>query len=127
MQKHESKNQVIFNHWLKNVFKQTGVFELKQTQTDSIPFSAVVPHQIEALLAVREGRFVWKIPDAGFQNPFDCFSMVNEQAYVVIFYPKAFILIPILVFIQEKQRSKRKSLTYERALEISPTLTFLRK
>ena len=115
----EAKCQTKFNHWVKNVFKKTAAFELKQTQTDSIPFSDVKPHQVDALLAVREGNFVWKIPDAGFQNPFDSFSMYNEQAFVVIFYPKSFELIPINGFLLERERSKRKSLTYERARAIS--------
>lgn len=60
-----------FSHWLKNVYKRTGVFELKQTKTDSIPFSSVVEHQVEALEAVRHAVLVYKIPDMGFQNPFD--------------------------------------------------------
>jgi len=115
----EAKCQTKFNHWVKNVFKKTAAFELKQTQTDSLPFSDVKPHQVDALLAVREGNFVWKIPDAGFQNPFDSFSMYNEQAYVVIFFKKSFEMIPITGFVLERERSKRKSLTYERAKEIS--------
>ena len=119
MPKLEAKHQTRFNHWCKNVFKRTAAFELKQTQTDSLPFSSVQPHQIDALLAVREGVFVWKIPDAGYQNPYDSFCMVNEQAYVVIFYPKSFELIPINNFLFEKEKSKRKSLTYERARAIS--------
>jgi hypothetical protein len=115
----EARCQTKFNHWVKNVFKKTAAFELKQTQTDSIPFSDVKPHQVDALLAVREGNFVWKIPDAGFQNPFDSFSMYNEQAFVVIFFKKSFEMIPITGFILERDRSPRKSLTYERAKAIS--------
>ncbi len=115
----EAKCQVRFNHWVKNVFKKTAAFELKQTQTDSIPFSALAEHQEQALLAVREGVFVWKIPDAGYQNPFDSFCMTNTQAYVVVFYPQSFELIPINGWILERERSTRKSLTYERAKAIS--------
>jgi len=123
----EAKHQTKFNHWVKNVFKKTAAFELKQTKENSIPFSAVVPHQVDALLAVREGVFNWKIPDAGYQNPFDSFCMVNERAYVVLFYPKSFELIPIQGFILERERSKRKSLTWERAREISTISVPLKK
>lgn len=123
----EAKCQTKFNHWVKNVFKKTAAFELKQTQTDSIPFSDVKPHQVEALEAVRNGVFVWKIPDAGYQNPYDSFCMSNEEAYVVIFYPKSFELIPINGFLLERERSKRKSLTYERARAISTISVPLRK
>lgn len=119
MQKREAKHQIYFNHWLKNVYKKSLVYEIKQTTTNSLLFSAVVDHQIEALLAVRHGSFVFKIPDCGFQNPFDGFCFNEEPAYVVIFYPDFFCLIGIDTFLLEKERSKRKSLTADRAKEIS--------
>ncbi len=119
MQKREANCQTYFNKWVKNVYKKTAVFELKQTQGDSIPFSDVVPHQIAALEQVRNGTFVYKIPDAGFQNPFDSFCLARVPAYVVFFYPHSFHLISINTFLLEKSRSKRKSLTEKRAFDIS--------
>ncbi len=119
MQKREANYQTYFNKWVKNVYKKTAVFELKQTQGDSIPFSDVVPHQVAALEQVRNGTFVYKIPDAGFQNPFDSFCLTKIPAFVVFFYAKSFHLISIDTFLLEKERSKRKSLTEKRAFEIS--------
>lgn len=119
MIKREKSFQTTFNHWLKNVYKKTGAYELKQTTTGSLPFSAVVDHQVDALLNVRHGQFVFKIPDAGYQNPFDCFSLCEQPAYVVIKYDKFFCLISIDTWLLEKGRSKRKSLTSERAKEVS--------
>ena len=116
--KREANFQTTFNHWLKNVYKHTGAFELKQTST-ALPFSAVVPHQVEALLNAKHGVLVYKIPDAGYQNPFDAFCLASVPAYVVIKYPKSFELISIDVWEQEKKSSHRKSLTYGRAREIS--------
>ncbi len=115
----EKDFQSFFNKWIKNVYKETGAFELKKTDTDSLPFSSVAPHQLEALENVRHGTFVFKIPDAGYQNPFDCFSLHQMPAYIVIRYPKTVELIPIDAFILEKNTSKRKSLTAKRASEIS--------
>lgn len=115
----EKNYQTIFNHWLKNVYKKTGAFELKLTKTNSLPFISVVPHQIEALKAASDRGLVYKIPDAGYQNPFDCFSMFGVPAFVVIKYPLSFEMITIDNFIYERDRSKRKSLTYERAQAIS--------
>ena len=117
--KREAKFNTTFNHWLKLVYKKTGAFELKQTKTDSLPFSDVKPHQIEALQAVRHQTFVYKIPDLGLQNPFDCYCMTEQPAYVVIRYPKGFVLIPIDTFVLESQRSKRRSLTWQRAQDIA--------
>lgn len=111
--------QTTFNHWLKVIHKKTGAFELKQTKGNALPFNAVVPHQVQALLQVKNGTFVYKIVDCGYQNPFDCFSMVNEDAFVVIKYPKFFCLIDILDWCNEVKRIDRKSLTSDRAKEIA--------
>lgn len=116
--KREAKFNTKFNHWLKNVYKNSGVFELKQADI-SLPFSSVQDHQIEALQNVRHSTFVYKIPDAGFQNPFDCFTFTKMPAYVVIKYPKFFCLISIDTFLLERSRSKRKSLTAIRAKDIA--------
>lgn len=120
--KREANFQTTFNHWLKAVHKKTGAFELKQTKGNALPFNAVVPHQVQALLQVRGIRssaFVYKIVDCGYENPFDCFSMSNEDAFVVIKYPDFFCLIDILDWCNEVERSDRKSLTSERAKEIA--------
>ena len=117
--KREAKANTLFNHWLKNVHKKSGAFELKQTTGDSIPFDAVAPHQIAALEAVVHGVLVYKIPDVGYQNPFDCMCFAGLPAYVVFKFPKSFELVSIDTFLLEKSRSKRKSLTYERAKAIS--------
>lgn len=119
MKKSEANFNTYFNKWLKAVYKQTAAFELKQTKTTSIPFSSVVPHQVQALSQVRNGTFVWKIPDCGFQNPFDCFSMVRMDAFVVIKYPDFFCLIDINDWTQEDKIAERRSLTASRAREIA--------
>ncbi len=116
--KREANFQTTFNHWLKNVYKKTGAFELKQCET-SLPFSAVVPHQIEALQAVRHSTFVHKIPDLGLQNPFDVYCLTEQPAYIVIKYTKGVSIIPIDTFVLESKRSKRRSLTWERSQELS--------
>jgi hypothetical protein len=117
--KREAKFQTMFSHWLKNVYKKTACFELKQTQTDSLPFSDVKPHQIDALEQVERGTFVFKIPDAGYQNPFDCFCMTIQPAYIVIRYPTFFCLITTTWWRLEMATSKQRSLTAKRAMEIA--------
>lgn len=117
--KREAAFNTVFNQWLKNVHKQTGVYELKVAKGNSIPFDAVVEHQIQSLEASNHGLLVWKIPDCGYQNPFDCFSMYKVPAWVVIKFANSFEMITIDTFVLEKSRSKRKSLTSERAREIS--------
>ena len=60
-------------------------FELKQTQTDSISFSAVKEHQIDALLAASSSKgLLYKGPDdsAGVK-PFDFFYLRYADAFVI--------------------------------------------
>lgn len=121
--KREAEFQTTFNHWLKAIYKENGVFELKQTQTNSIAFNKVVPHQVQALLRTQEGHLIYKIPDGSFtQSPYDCISLCNIQAFVVIRYPGFFCLINIRDWINEKERSDRRSLAMNRAREIATTI-----
>lgn len=115
----EKNYQIVFNHWLKSVYKKTGAFELKLTKTLSFPFAQVAPHQIEALQNVANGVLVYKIPDMGFQTPFDAFSMARQPAFLVIKYPESFEMITIDNFIHARDTSNRKSLTYNQAKHIS--------
>ncbi len=115
----EKDFQTTFNHWVKEVYRQTACFELKLCKTNALPFSTIAPHQIEALLNAKHGVLVYKIPDCGFQNPFDCYCLANVPAFVVIKYPDFFCLIDVGVFVLEMKTSKRKSLTSERARLIS--------
>lgn len=115
----EKSFQTTFCHWLKHVYKGTGAFELKITKTNSLPFSAVADHQALGLYQVKHGTLVLKLPDVGMQMPFDCFCMTKQEAYVVIKYPSGVAIIPIDVFILENEHSIRRSLTYERAMELS--------
>lgn len=119
----EAKFQIIFSHWLKNVYKRTGVFELKQSKTDSLPFSSVVEHQRQALLNTRHSTLVYKIPDVGFQNPYDVVCLTEQPAYVVVKFKSGVSIIPIDTFLLAESRSKRKSLEWKVAKNLS-TLAF---
>ena len=111
-----------FNKWLKYRAKFTGAFELKCTNKQSIPFSAVEEHQEDALYAAKHGTVVYKIPDTNITpNPFDTFVLANAPAFVVIMFGAKsdhFYLIDIDVWQEEKKKSSRKSLTEERAMQI---------
>jgi len=93
-------------------------YEIKVTTSKSIPFDAVTEHQMKALLAVREGLFMYKIPDAGWQNPFDMFLMSQQEAYIVLAFleprKKASVwFVDALVYrdIIEDNKGVRKSST----------------
>lgn len=120
MKKREAKWNTLLNQFLREK-KLHCYFELKQTTADSISFSAVKEHQINGLLAAQKNGLVWKYSDEDQrEKPFDGASTPPLVSYVVIKYPPCFLFIPISWFILEKKNSdKRKSLTLERAYEIS--------
>ena len=119
----EKDFQTDFNKWCKHVFRETAVFELKVADT-SLPFSDVQEHQENALYNAHHGHIVFKIPDSGYQNPFDSLMMVRVPAYIVVMFhakhrgQKEFFMIGIDEWLHEKQSSERKSLTPERAGQI---------
>jgi hypothetical protein len=120
MIKKEANFNTTFNHWLKEN-PITGAFELKQALNGPLPYSALAEHQELALINAKHKALVFKIPDAGYQNPFDCFCLNKTPAFVVILYPsKKFYLIDIDNFIfYRDNRAKRKSLTEEEAQSIA--------
>lgn len=124
MIKREAKMQTVFKHYLQSGKYRgpSAVFELKRSVGDSIPFSLVEDHQEEALDATLNRSLYYKIPDdTQGQKVFDCFYLSNVLAYVVVsFGPRlrSFVFIPINAWKHERNNSKRKSLTYDRALQI---------
>lgn len=109
---------IIFRKWLEKK-GITAVFEIKFSTKDSIAFDAIKEHQIWNLLKVRHQTFVYKIPDMGERSPFDIFSMKEMPAYIVIKYPKGVAIISVDIWCLESSRSKRRSLTFERAKSLS--------
>lgn len=122
----EKDFQTRFTRWAKHNTKTSTAFELKLEKGTSMPFSAVMDHQLTALHVAKHGVMSYKIADVGYdQKPFDCFVLVNIPSYVVIMFykrgQKEFFMIDIDTWLTEKATSSRKSLTESRAREISPS------
>lgn len=127
MIKREAKAQVAWGRYVREL-KLYGAFELKQTTTDSLPFSAVEEHQIDGLLAVQSGGFVWKLSDLDIrEKPFDMISTQALYGYVVIYYSqhRTFVMITIFDFVNEKEKSLKKSISFDRAVEIADLIVEL--
>lgn len=120
--KREAKFGTVFRHWLKARPGYSAAYELKQTRTNSLAFSAVQEHQLLGLKAAKGEGILYKAPDdSAGHKPFDFFYLRHAYAYVVIKYPKCFVLIDVETFIYEKTISGRKSLTSQRARELGTT------
>jgi len=110
--------------YIRDVRRESCATEVKLARGASISFSALEEHQERALLLANTKAIYHKIGDgSGQQTPFDAFCLVGTPAYVAIVwarYKKHLTLIPIKKWIKEKEASTRKSITFERAKELSP-------
>ena len=97
-----------------------GPIEAKQTTKDYLNFKEVSESQRADLLACTTKRgFWWKVADMGRKNAFDVVFYRNSPAWVAIKYPQGFVIISIQEYIREMGESTRKSLTWDRAIDIS--------
>jgi hypothetical protein len=116
--KKEADFGITFRRWIEKNPRFSCSLEMKQTTTDSIPFSAIEEEQLIFGMAIRSEKGVLVRIKGTIGEP-DYIWCRNMPSYIVVRYPKFFCLIPVPIFIQEKQRSKRKSLVGSRAKELS--------
>lgn len=120
MKRREAEFATKFGRWAKHNWKDNAYFEYKVSRTSSLPFDEVSEKQC---LNLQNKKFYWKFSDFDrMGTPFDA-VMFFGKGYVVIQYyrprNKEFFIIPIDVFLKEKESSNRKSLTEDRARELS--------
>lgn len=86
----------------------TGAYEIKHTRGENrFLMSELHEHQRDALLAVRNHiGMSYKIPDDSVAfKPFDMFVLKEAAAWVVICYPKEFVVIDINKIVKWKEPS----------------------
>lgn len=120
MKKEEADFGMTLRHWLMANPLYTSALELKQTETDSIAFSEITDDQLNFLRAIHNprGRGLL-IRTKGVRGLPDYVYLRSEPAYIVIQYPMRFCIIEFSIFEREKNTSKSKSLTSERATVIA--------
>jgi len=122
MQKREAQFTTKFQKWLKYEWDKepSAYFELKVSRGTSLPFSDVKDHQVSNLLLK---KVIHKFSDALRWGTLFDVILCTGKGYVVIQYyrlrNKEFFIIPIKVWLKEKATSDRKSLTEDRARELS--------
>ena len=105
---------ITFRAWINDNWHQTAGFELKQSKTDSIFFNCLEDHQINWSIAKKK-----LVRVQGMIGENDYIFLNRIPTYIVIKFKSGFCIIPINSFLKEKNKSARKSLTFERAKEIS--------
>lgn len=115
----EASFGIDLKHWVEKNLPPTASFEEKHTHgKDSLPFKAVEDSQIAFALRISSDKGAW-IRTLGMNGEPDHVWLRNEPAYIVIKYPKGVVFVSIGNFLYEKEKSKRKSLTWDRACEIA--------
>lgn len=115
----EANTGINLKHFIERTTPQTCSMEVKDTRgKDYLAFAEVKDEQIVYALRVNSSKGAW-IRTLGMNGEPDYIWMKNEMAYIVIHYPKGIVFITIDNFIFEKEKSKRKSLTWDRAKEIA--------
>lgn len=84
--------------WFKENYPESVALEIKITKTNSIPRSALLPHQQKALIAVQTAQgLTHKLSDIGhIRQPFDAFIMKNTRSFVIACLPKHKVALAIL-------------------------------
>lgn len=119
MKHQESSSAIKFRHWLRaNPFRTCAIENKDSRGKDYLNFSEVKEAQLNYGLAISGDKGVL-IRTEGVEGLPDYIYMRGEPSFIVIKYPKSIQIISVETFILEKQKSRRKSLTEQRASEIS--------
>lgn len=119
--KQEADFSIRLRHYLKaNPLPISCPLEVKDTRGKlSFSYAELKEEQVNNALASKSDRGnLIRISVGTVGAPDYCYYR-NSPAYVVIKYPSGFVFIDIETFILERSTSKRKSLTWERAQDIS--------
>ena len=119
--KQEADFSIRLRHYLKaHPLPISCHLEVKDTRgKDSFSYAELKEEQInQAFASISDKGNLIRISVGTIGAP-DYVFFRNSPAYVVIKYPSCFVFIGIETFLLERDRSKRKSLTEERAQEIS--------
>ena len=93
MKKKEAKAQIVWNQYVREK-KLHGFFELKQTDSESFPFSKIESVQYEGLQATEKNGLVWKFSDTDMRpKPCDSVGIPPLPSYLVIKFPDGFYMI----------------------------------
>ena len=122
----ESKFGILFRHWIKKNPQFSCTIETKATPTDSIPFREIKQAQLDWAMAIRSDKGVLMRVQAVAEGMPDYVYCRNMPSWLAIKFPKGFVLLSPDRFIAERDKSKRKSLTWARAKDISSKVIHLR-
>lgn len=123
MKQHESSFSIQFRHWLMSNREDAKSMidcslEMKDTRgKDRFYLREVKEAQVEYGKSVKWSKKGVLIRTEGYEGLADYHFIKQKPAYVVIKFPKGFCIIDIETI--ELEQTKAKSITWERAQELS--------
>lgn len=121
MKSQEKDFSIVLRHYLKaHPLPISCPLEIKDTRgKDSFSYAELKEEQINNALASKSDKGNLIRVSTGTIGAPDYVYYRSSPAYIVIKYPGGFVFLDIETLLLEKDSSKRKSLTWERAQEIS--------
>lgn len=118
IKKKEAEFGIKLRAWMEKEKRFSCAIETKYTPGNSIRFSCVEPKQLVYGMAMKSDKGVM-VRIQGSNGEPDYMWCRNMPAYIGIKYPDGFVLIDVETFIMERDRSKEKSLSWQRARDIA--------
>jgi hypothetical protein len=116
MIKYESSASILFRHYLRANPFHTSSMEMKDSRgTGSIPFAEIKQAQIDYALAIESDKGVLIRTVAVSEGQPDYIYLRKTPSYIVAKYNDCICVIRINAFLKERDTSKRRSMTVERA------------
>jgi len=101
----ETSAQTIVTHYF-TAKPQTCLYEVKVARAGKFRFSQLEEQQIAALYNCKHKGLHYKMSDESRgHKPSDGFCMSGEDAWVIVFYPEAFVFLDIDIVIQNKKEA----------------------
>lgn len=126
----EAEFQADMRKWIPLNIKETLCIEYKVSDTGTIGFDRLEPHQLSGLLNASEGTLYFKpMDDTSQRKPFDAFHIVKSLAYVAVMFNckvwgnKTFYLITPQAWEKEQFEGANRTLSEERANQIGSKQT----
>ncbi len=115
----EASFSLKFREWLMKNPRISCSFEMKDTRgKNSLKFSEVTDVQRNYGMSIKSDKGTL-IRVQGLAGEPDYVYFRNAPSYLVINYPQGWVILDIETFIMEDKRSKVRSLSWNRARELS--------
>lgn len=109
-----------FREWIEEALPPSAAYEHKTTAgKPTLAFGELSEMQIHRGLQISGKKGCLIRIQLGTTGAPDYIWLKEVPYYVTIEYPQGFVMISINAFYNEKRSSKTRSLTWERAIEIS--------